>query len=447
MNRWIIPGILLIALIATGIWGYRLYLENQDYKIRTDNLYQKSFYELVGYVGNIETSLSKLMVTGDQGQSIQMLSDIWRQADAAGISLGQLPLGHMSLNKTSKFLNQLSDYCYYLTRKTGDGKTLNIEEMNNLRELHNNCVQLHNELMELENQINAKTISWVKIRQKGNEKLKEVAEDIVTKQFTKIEQSSIEYPTLIYDGPFSEAVLQRGKVEISGSEIDQARAQEIASEFVGKDRVKEVGPAPEGNGNIETWGVYLKTNDDDTEFYAAISKKGGKVVLLISQAGEQKTRISLKEAKERALDFLEDKGYSNMVASYEQQYDGMAVINFAYEQDGVIIYPDLIKVKISLENGEVFGFEATNYLIAHKERKLEEPSLSIDEARKLVNPNLKIKSERLAIIPKDGGDEVLCYEFKGEYGGDTFIVYINANTGKEEDILKIIDTSNGSLVL
>ena len=188
MSRWIITAILLVALIATGIWGYNQYLENQEYKIRTDNLYQKSFYELVGHIGNIETRLSKIMVSGDRGQSLEMLSDVWRQSDAAGISLGQLPLGHLSLNKTSKFLNQLSDYCYYLTRKTGDGRTLSLDEIENLRELHKSCVQLHNELMQLQNELNTKAISWVEIQKKGNQKLREASEDIVTEQFTNIEQ-------------------------------------------------------------------------------------------------------------------------------------------------------------------------------------------------------------------------------------------------------------------
>lgn len=448
MSRWIITAILLVALIATGIWGYNQYLENQEYKIRTDNLYQKSFYELVGHIGNIETRLSKIMVSGDRGQSLEMLSDVWRQSDAAGISLGQLPLGHLSLNKTSKFLNQLSDYCYYLTRKTGDGRTLSLDEIENLRELHKSCVQLHNELMQLQNELNTKAISWVEIQKKGNQKLREASEDIVTEQFTNIEQNTIEYPTLIYDGPFSETLLQKEKVELPGEMIDQNKAMEIAAEFIGKDRVKNATPGPEGKGNIPVWGVYLETNDEnDGSLYVTVSKKGGKVISVVSQGGPQQAKLTLKQAKERARKFLEEKGYPNMIPTYEQQYDGMAVINFAYEQDGVIIYPDLIKVKISLEDGDIFGFEAMNYVVAHKDRKLEEPSLSMEEARRLVSPNLKVNSERLALIPGDGGGEILCYEFKGEYGGDTFIVYINAKTGKEENILKIINTDNGSLVL
>jgi len=111
MTRWILTIVLAVALIVVGLWGYNQYLQNLEYRNYMENLYQKSFFELVGQIGDIETKLSKLMVSGDQGQSMMLLSDVWRQADAAQVNLGQLPLGHLSLIKTSKFINQLADYC------------------------------------------------------------------------------------------------------------------------------------------------------------------------------------------------------------------------------------------------------------------------------------------------------------------------------------------------
>jgi germination protein YpeB len=136
-----------------------------------------------------------------------------------------------------------------------------------------------------------------------------------------------------------------------------------------------------------------------------------------------------------------------MIPTYGQHHDGMAVFNFAYEDGDYIVYPDLIKVKVSLATGNPIGFEALNYLVAHRERDLKEPKLSLEEARKLVNKNLEITSERLAVIPGKSGNEIECYEFKGNFDNDSFIIYINANTGKEEDILRILDTDNGTMVI
>ncbi len=447
MRRWVIPGLLLLALIITGAWGYNQYMQNQDYTTRTNNLYQKSFYELVGRVGNIESGLSKLMVTGDQGQTIVMLSDVWRQADSAGSHLGQLPLRHMALDNTSKFLSQLSDYCRYLTIKAGEGKPLTVDEMNNLKELYNSCINLSNELRILESDVNTGTVSWQKIVDYGNKQLAEGTQDIVTRQFTKIEENSIEYPTLIYDGPFSETLLKPKKLNITGDDIDYEKAEGIAIDFIGRDRVERVGSGAETMGSIETWGVTIETNDGEGPFHVSVSKKGGKVVSVISEGVPKKATMSYKEAEKRAKDFLEKRGYRNMVPTYGQHNDGVAVINFAYKDGDVIIYPDLIKVKVSLGTGNFMGFEALNYLTAHKDRDLKEPKLSLEEARKLVNRNLEITSERLAVIPSKGGNEIQCYEFKGKFGNDNFIIYINADTGKEENILKILNTDNGTMVI
>lgn len=136
-----------------------------------------------------------------------------------------------------------------------------------------------------------------------------------------------------------------------------------------------------------------------------------------------------------------------MEASYQQQYGGISIINFAYKQDGVICYPDLIKVKLSLEDGKIVGFEARNYLIAHRDRDLEEPAISMEEAHRLLSPNLELMSSRLALIPTEGGKERLCYEFKGKHMGNTYIVYIDAMTGQEADILQIIESDKGSLAI
>jgi germination protein YpeB len=107
----------------------------------------------------------------------------------------------------------------------------------------------------------------------------------------------------------------------------------------------------------------------------------------------------------------------------------------------------LIKVKIALDTGKILGCEATGYLNMHEERKLEEPKITIEQAKEKLNPNLNILSEKLAIIPTKWKTEVKCYEFKGTVGEKEFIVYINANTGAEEDILVILETEGGILTI
>jgi germination protein YpeB len=449
MTKWVLPVVLAMALVFTGVWGYNQYRVNQQYSVHMDNIFQKSFYELVGNVGNVETRLAKLMVSGDKGQHMMLLSEISRQADAAQTDLGQLPVSHIALERTSKYLNQLSDYSYYLSKKVSDGKTLSTDEMNNLRKLHSSATNLNADLIKMKQDVLTGKSGWVDLARNKKSNFYKASNDIYTKQFVSMQKAGIDYPTLIYDGPFSEARDQMGGTPLKGASVSQDQARDIAMKFVGKDRVTKVQNTANGtDGILDTWGVNIWTKEDqNTPIFLSVSKKGGKVVNMIGQHKAGKEKLSVDEAMNRAKKFLEQNGYPDMVPTYQQNHDGESTINFAFAEGNVIVYPDLIKVKIGLDNGNVYGFEARNYLLAHKKRNLGEPKLTIDEAKKLVSPNLKISSSRLAVIPTESKRERFCYEFKGDFGGNRFIVYIDANTGEEADILQVIDTKNGSLTM
>ena len=134
-----------------------------------------------------------------------------------------------------------------------------------------------------------------------------------------------------------------------------------------------------------------------------------------------------------------------MKETYYLKQDGIVTINYAYNQGNVTVYPDLIKVKVALDNGEILGLEATGYLNNHSVRDIKNIKISIEEAKKDLNKNLEIISEGMAIIPTEWKTELLCYEFKGKVDDKEFLVYINAENGREEDVLVITNTPNGTL--
>ena len=191
----------------------------------------------------------------------------------------------------------------------------------------------------------------------------------------------------------------------------------------------------------------MKNGDDNNYASMAISKKGGHIVYMNYNREIGEELINMEEANKIGLDFLKDKGFNNMKETYYMKQNGILTVNYAYNQDDVIIYPDLIKLKIALDSGEVLGMETTGYLNSHEKRKIENPKITKEEAKKNLNDKLKISSEKLAIIPTEYKTEVLCWEFKGRIKGNDFLIYINAENGKEQDILVIIDTPNGTLTM
>ncbi|HOC08756.1 MAG TPA: germination protein YpeB, partial [Bacillota bacterium] len=124
--------VLLLALVAVAVWGYDQYRQKNDYNVFLQNQYHRMFYELIDHVETIEADLAKAMVADSPQQNLVLYSDVWRQAFSAQEKLNQLPISHLTLSNTSKFLTQVGDYGFSLTRKNADGTPVSADDWSNL---------------------------------------------------------------------------------------------------------------------------------------------------------------------------------------------------------------------------------------------------------------------------------------------------------------------------
>jgi hypothetical protein len=84
----------------------------------------------------------------------------------------------------------------------------------------------------------------------------------------------------------------------------------------------------------------------------------------------------------------------------------------------------------------------------HRARDLPQPAVSEAEAAGQVGPGLEIVSQRLALVPRPGGEEVFCREFTCvNASGEHFVVCVDAMTGEQEKILILLEDENGSLTV
>mgnify|MGYP004443000499 FL=1 len=187
------------------------------------------------------------------------------------------------------------------------------------------------------------------------------------------------------------------------------------------------------------------TTNENKNIGISVSKKGGHVVFLNYNRNVSEEKISEQEAVQKGKEYLASKGFNNMQETYYMKENGFITVNYAYKQNDVIMYADLIKVKIALDNGEVIGLETTGYLNCHYDRNIPINKISVDDARKHLSSKAQITSEALAMIPTEWKTEKFCYEFKGKIEDMDFIAYINAENGEEEDILIVTNTPNGTL--
>ena len=440
-------SIICVLLIIVAILGFILYKKQREYRQASENSYNLAFYELVGYVQNVEAYLAKSIISSTPEKSADTLTNLWREANLAQSYLSRLPIESQELENTAKFLNQVSDYSYSLSRKNINDEQLSEDDFKNLKDLHSYSIELENTLNQLSADLNEGRLSWGELTNKGNVAFAQQVDNISKESFSNLEENFHEYTGLIYDGAFSEHLTGVEKKGLTGDDIDENKAKEKIEEFIGKQNIKETNSLGfSENATIPVYDFSVNTNDEKN-INISISKKGGHVVAMNVNRDVDVEAITEEEANQKGKEFLNSKGFGNMKETYYLKQEGIVTVNYAYVQDDIVIYPDLIKVKIALDNGDIMGIETTGYLNNHEERDISNIKITKEKAKEKLNKNLEIQSEGLAIIPTNWKTEILCYEFKGKIDNREFLVYINAENGKEEDILIITNTPNGTLTM
>lgn len=430
--------IIILILLVFG-FGYYSYFLNTQAKTTELNTYNYSFFELVNNVNNIENYLAKAMISNDSEHATDTLTKVWADSNLAVSYMKNIPFNSHGSDKTIKFLNQVSDYSYTLSRKTLSGEALNDEDFENLSKLYNYALNLKNIINQISFDLNDGTISWDDL-EKDN-KLNSVDENIDV--FASIDGSFDDYEGLIYDGAYSDYVTKKEKKGLTGENISKEEAEKKIKDIWKEDT--EIKYVNEYKGDIESYEFNVKKGDSQVE--VQVSKKGGWIVEIVGDRNVEEEKIKNEEAVQRGKEYLEKLGYNSMKETYFLKESNIMTINYAYEEDGILIYPDLIKVKVAMDNGEILGMEALGYLNAHTVRDLSKNVITIEEARAKLSNKVEIENERMAVIPLDNKTEKYCYEFKGKVENKQFLVYINAENGNEEEILILLETPGGTLTI
>lgn len=406
--------------------------------------YNKSMYLAVSYINNVEVDLAKLLVTSTPKMSAVTLADIWKQANLAKECLEQIPVGQNSMANASKYLTQVSDFSYTLMKQNISDIKLTEDEYEKLKHIYENSSKLSSKMSDIYDDLNAGRIKWDELEKIGNEKL---PDNDISNSISEVGKTFQNYEGLIYDGAFSDHLLSSEPKFLSQKEISEEDAKKYIEEVILNDeKIDKIEFKGESNGKIELYNFDV-TLDSKQKRTISITKNDCKLYLMIGDKNVKEQNISVDEAKKRGMEFLNKLGIDNMIETYYQKTENMIVINYAATQDGVILYPDLIKVKISLDDGKIYGVEAAGYIFNHTTRNNLKPSISQEKAKSILNSSIKIISSDMALIPTESNSEILTYEFKGKIDNREFLIYINADNAREEKVLLVIDNKNGVLTM
>lgn len=464
--RWWIPLLLAVALLVVSVWGAERSRAASRYEIAVENGYARAYAELAGTMEELSLTLGKLQAVSAPNQTVLLLDDIWRLSGTAVSLMSQIPQSHAEAEALNRLLVQLGDYAHSLSAKAVRGVGTSEAERAQLESLYSiargvaadmNARLLAGDYPRASLDENAYydgpdagAASASEGTASDGAALGGMASDGANpRQEENLykEQAGIEsFPTLIYDGPFSESAQKLRPRGLTGAAVDEAQAQEIAEAATG------IALSYQGmsNGKIRSY-EFSGTGENGSVVDLSVSVQGGHIVSMMGSATGGAAGVPPESEVERyrdtALNYLEELGYEDMVATYAQYYGGCALINCAATEDGVILYSDLVKVWVDREDLHIVGLDARNYLFSHRERDWEDARISMAEAESLLSGRLNVESRAMALIPLTPETEALCYEFKCRLGGEAYILYINAQTGDEEQVFQILDSENGTLVL
>lgn len=455
MRRWYSWIAVAVILIGVLFWGVGEWNNRQRVANALESNYQRDFYTVLNQVGQLESLLSKGLVSSSPRQQVFFLTEVWSRATMAQATLGQLPFMELNLAKSRKFLAQLGDYAYVIAKKIAGGEQLEDQQREQLQKFYLEIKEYGTVLRQAERELNATGYRWAQAMNKPI--FKKIGSDISKDESEKfdgikdMEQRFDGLPSLIYDGPFSD---EEGKGEPKGltrqkEAITPKEAEQIAEDFVNQGEAWNYKAVRnnEVNGNIPAFGITLDGRGNRGLVTADVSVQSGQVLAFLNSRPVSESKISKGEAEEKAQSFLEERKLEGLEKTYSVTENNTCWIVFAAKEEGVRLYPDQVKIQVALDDGEIIGFDGMMYYMNHHKRELPEPKLSRKEAMEKLSPKLTVKSNRLALIPLSGNREILTYEFLTEYQGEDYLVYINALTGDEENILKLILAPQGELAI
>ncbi len=427
-------GVVTLALGSMLTYGW-INMDGMTADMAT--IHTESMYELNSIVDNLDTNLAKARVANTRNEQVKLLSNVAIESEMAETLLERLPVDTQFTQNVTSFVNKMGDSAQSMLYSVASGKKLTDSQIATIEHMYKTNLQLKQSINELTANCTGKEMLKAMRGKKDN---------LMLVSFGEMENNVVETPKEIHDGPFAENIKKVSAKNLAGlEEITCAQAEKLAAKYFESYKVSDVKCTGEVTAeSLTCYNVTMQTKDG--EMSAQLSKQGGKVVEFNSYKDCNDKNFSVERCVDIAQDFLKALGFKNMKAVWTSENGTTCNLNFAYEQNGVVIYPDMVKVKVCEERGIVTGMEGLAYVLNHTQRELGSAKISKSDAKAVLNGGFEAEGSRLCLIPVDGG-EVLCYEFYGAYGGNDYYIYVDAATGNEVEVFTVIGTAQGKALM
>ncbi|MGN7455825.1 germination protein YpeB [Paenibacillus pasadenensis] len=430
--------VMTLLLIGAAYWGYQEHQEKNSILIKAENQYQKAFHDLSYHMDRLHHQLGTTLAVNAGSQNFQRKSlvNVWRLTSQAQSEINQLPVRMLPFQKTGDFLSHISNFAYKASMRDLTKQPLTDGEMKTMQTLFDKSSEINRDLEQVQNKVLQDKLRWMDVetalaadrQQSGN---------AIVEGFKTVDSKVGQFDSIDW-GPTVTSLYEKRTVSmLSGKPATPEEIKRKAAEFLGLGPDAPIKVTENGKGTPYASYSAIVEKGSGKDIAMDFTYRGGDLLWFVKPRDIADKKLKLAEAKSGAAKFLDKHGYKDMEAVTYDEFGNEGVFTYVAKQDGVLLYPDKLTVKVALDDGEVVGLQAGDYVYAHKKRDLAKPALAETEARKGLTEAMGGKAGRLALIKNEDNEEVLCYEYKGKSNGFTYRVYINAETGAEEAVEEI----------
>ena len=423
-------GAACLALATVVTAGY---FRMNDMMVQSANGYRATLYEMVSVSEDMDDNFAKLRVSSGANEQRTLLTEILVDSAMLESALEKMPVDAATGTDISAFVNRTGAAARAMLHKLSSGGTLSQEDRERIAALYETNATLCAELNDLALHTPAEEMQAFFDGAQGDvsNRLSELGQGM------RAERKEIRDVPFAGEGNVEENQLA-GTVEIPASEAEQ----KVRQYFEGY-QIADVRLTGETLSRDVRAYNFVLTDGNGTEFFAQVTKNGGKLAFFDSFEACSTKNFDLESCDTLAQAHLKMLGYEHLTPVWFSDAGMVASVTYVAEIDGVRAYPDMIRVRVCEEKGRVVGMDARGYLVNHHGERNTSPALSEAEAEAKLSPELTVHAAHLALIPVRGR-EMLTYEFVCMSGEEQFIFYLDARTGEEVRIFRVHESAQGS---
>lgn len=424
---WALGGALLLS-----VW-FGLAKAGQAARLSTEveNKYMAAFHRLKWASEGVEERLALMQAAQDPQLQLYYLADLRVLAAQAVEQITTLPLLTLHLPEVGQFLQDLQTDTDHLHALVAAGYGLTGEEFARMNYLHQKATRLESELGELGEVVSSNLIHW-------SDAVKETDPGVAAKRMGPIVEAMHRVDaSLKAVRPTTVTLYQESGPVNLGPDVSPSDAVAAVKSFLDQPLAEEpTVSSPGAPGRLPVYYVAV-TKATGTKLTLGVSISGGKVIFALDgrPVVEKVQEKSALVAQAKAL--LEKRGYGVVQLLRWEENAGTLVMDFAPQQDGVLLLTDQLQVTLAMDNGELVGFDARAYWQNHRSRQLAQATLTAAEAARHAANVVELTGAPRPVITQDWrGRERLAWEATGAQNGALITIHLDAETGQELRILR-----------